>query len=336
MMKKVLLALLVVLSISIFAKATLYIYNWADYIPEDVIRAFEEKYDCRVVYDNYASNEEMYAKFKAGGGKGYDLIFPSGDYVSIMKKEGMLQKLDLSRIPNFKYLDKDILTKTTYDPNHEYSIPYMMGSTVVIVNKKYVKEYEKSWSIFDREDLRGRMTLLDDMREVLGAALKYLGYSVNTKNPKELEEAKQVVLRWKKNIAKFDASSYADGVVSGEYWVVHGYAEDVYQRIPEGEEEYFDFFIPKEGGTLWIDNMVIPKGAKNVDLAYKFINFILEPENAAKIADYLGLPSPNVEARKYMQTEPIYTIEDLKNCEFIEDVGEALELYNKIWLEIIM
>jgi spermidine/putrescine transport system substrate-binding protein len=118
--------------------------------------------------------------------------------------------------------------------------------------------------------------------------------------------------------------------------VVHGYAEDVYQRIPEGEEEYFDFFIPKEGGTLWIDNMVIPKGAKNVDLAYKFINFILEPENAAKIADYLGLPSPNVEARKYMQTEPIYTIEDLKNCEFIEDVGEALELYNKIWLEIIM
>lgn len=197
-MKRLLLVLFMLVSFMVFAKATLYIYNWADYIPEDVIRAFEEKYNCRVVYDTYASNEEMYAKFKAGGGKGYDLIFPSGDYVSIMSKEGMLQKLDLSRIPNFKYLDKEILAKTTYDPNHEYSVPYMMGSTVVIVNRKYVKEYEKSWSIFEREDLRGRMTLLDDMREVLGAALKYLGYSVNTKNPKELEEAKQVVLRWKR------------------------------------------------------------------------------------------------------------------------------------------
>jgi len=334
--KSLILLLTILLTFSAFGKATLYIYSWAGYVPEEIIRDFEKKFNCRVIYDTYASNEEMYAKIKAGGGKGYDVIFPSGDYVSIMIKEGLLQKIDHSKIPNFKYLDKEILKKTTFDPKHEYSVPYMMGATVVVVNKKYVKNYEKSWSIFERKDLKGKMTLLDDMREVLGAALKYLGYSVNTRNLKELEEAKKVVLRWKENILKFDSSSYADGVVTGEYWVVHGYAEDVYQRIPEGEEKNFDFFIPKEGGTLWIDSMVIPKGAANVDLAHKFINFILDPKNAARIADYLGLPSPNVEARKYMKTKPIYSFEDLLKCEFIEDLGEFLEVYNRIWQEIIM
>ncbi|MBT1248172.1 MULTISPECIES: extracellular solute-binding protein [unclassified Thermosipho (in: thermotogales)] len=316
-------------------KKVLYIYNWEEYIPDEVIKSFEEKYNCKVVYDSFASNEEMYAKIKAGGG-GYDIVFPSGDHVSIMKKEGLLLKLDLNKIPNFKYLDPEILGKTIYDENHEYSVPYMMGSTGICVNKKYVKDYSHSWNIFLDQKLKGRMTLLDDMREVFGGALKYLGYSVNTTNPKEIEEAKQLILKWKENIVKFDASSYANGIVNGEYWVVHGYGEDIFQRIPEGKEDNFDFFIPEEGGTLWIDNMVILKSAKNVDLAYKFINHILDPKNAAIIADFLALPSPNIEARKYIKEKPIYTIEDLKNCEFINDIGSAIELYNKAWQEIIM
>ncbi|MDK2885604.1 MAG: spermidine/putrescine transport system substrate-binding protein [Thermosipho sp. (in: thermotogales)] len=326
---------IIVTIVAIPKKKVLYIYNWEEYIPQEVIESFEKEYNCTVVYDSFASNEEMYAKIKAGG-SGYDIVFPSGDHVSIMKKEGMLLKLDLSKIPNFKYLDENVLNKTTYDPNHEYSVPYMLGSTGICVNKKYVKDYKHSWSIYEDERLKGHMTLLDDMREVLGGALKYLGYSVNTTNPDEIEQAKNLVLKWKQNIVKFDASSYANGIVNGEYWVVHGYAEDIFQRVPEGEEENYDFFIPEEGGTLWIDNMVILKDAKHVDLAYKFINHILDPKNAALIADFLGLPSPNVEARKYITTEPIYTIEELKNCEFIEDVGEYIDLYNKAWQEIIM
>ena len=333
-----LILVVVVVVVAILAipkKKVLYIYNWEEYIPQEVIDSFEEKYNCEVVYDSFASNEEMYAKIKAGA-SGYDIVFPSGDHVSIMKKEGMLLKLDLSKIPNFKYLDQNVLSKTTYDPNHEYSVPYMLGSTGICVNKKYVSDYNHSWSIYENESLKGRMTLLDDMREVLGGALKYLGYSVNTTNPKEIEEAKELVLKWKENIVKFDASSYANGIVNGEYWVVHGYAEDIFQRVPEGEEDNYDFFIPEEGGTLWIDNMVILKDAKNVDLAYKFIDHILDPQNAAIIAEFLGLPSPNVEARKFITSEPIYNIEDLKNCEFIEDVGEYIDLYNKAWQEIIM
>ncbi|QIV78650.1 extracellular solute-binding protein [Fervidobacterium pennivorans subsp. shakshaketiis] len=340
-MKKFLLFAFVIVVFSVFfllsscnKSSVLRIYNWADYIPEEVIQQFEKEYNCKVIYDTFASNEEMFAKIKSGG-TGYDIVFPSGDHVKMMINEGLLEKLDLSKIPNFKNIDPIVLSKTTYDPNHEYSVPYMMGTTGLIVNKKYLKDYEKSWSIYERADLKGKMTLLDDMREVFGAALKYLGYSVNTTNPDEIEQAKQVILKWKENIVKFDATTYAQGVVNGEFWVVHGYPENVFQLIPEEDLENFEFFVPKEGGTLWIDSMVILKDAKNKDLAYKFINFILRPEIAAQISDYLMIPSPITDAQKYKKVEPLYTLDELSNCEIIDYIGEHIDLYNKAWEEII-
>ncbi|MGC8955468.1 MAG: extracellular solute-binding protein [Fervidobacterium sp.] len=312
----------------------LHIYNWADYIPQEVVEEFEKEYNCKIIYDTYSSNEEMYSKLKQAN-SGYDIVFPSGDHVRMMINDRILEKLDLSKIPNFKNLDPRVLEKTTYDPNHEYSVPYMMGTTGVIVNKKYVKDFQKSWSIFENPNLKDKMTLLDDMREVFGAALKYLGYSVNTTNPEEIEKAKQVILRWKENIVKFDATTYAQGVVNGEFWVVHGYPENVFQLIPEDELENFEFFVPKEGGTLWIDNMVILKDAKNKDLAYKFINFILKPEIAAKISDFLMIASPVTDAKKYKKQKDIYELSDLENCEIIDYIGEKIDLYNKAWEEII-
>jgi len=315
-------------------KSTLRIYNWADYIPQEVIEKFEKEYNCKVIYDAFASNEEMYAKIKSGG-SGYDIVFPSGYHVKMMILAGLLEKLDLSKIPNFKYLDELVLSKTTYDPNHEYSVPYLMGTTGIIVNKKYVKDFERSWSIFERKDLAGKMTLLDDMREVFGAALKYLGYSVNTTNYEEIKKAKELILKWKENIAKFDAANYAQGIVNGEFWVVHGYPENVFQLIPEEELENFEFVIPEEVSTLWIDSMVILKDAKNKELAYKFIDFILRPEIAAEIADFLYMPSPNKEAKKYRKMKPLYEISDLQNCEIIDYLGDKIDLYNKAWEEII-
>jgi len=340
-MKKLSFVILAILSILAILFSTscnksnvLHIYNWADYIPEDVIKEFEKEYNCKVVYDTYASNEEMFAKIKSGG-TGYDIIFPSGDHVKMMIMEGLLEKLDMSKIPNFNNLNPVVLSKTTYDPNHEYSVPYMMGTTGMIVNKKYLKDFEKSWSIYERKDLKDKMTLLDDMREVFGAALKYLGYSANTTNPEEIEKAKQVILKWKENIVRFDATTYAQGVVNGEFWVVHGYPENVFLQIPEEEMENFEFFVPKEGGTLWVDNMVILKDAKNKDLAYKFINFILRPEIAAKISDYLMIPSPVTDTVKYQQRKPLYNVEELSNCEIIDYLGKDIDLYNKAWEEII-
>ncbi|WP_448377230.1 extracellular solute-binding protein [Fervidobacterium sp.] len=340
-MKKIVLTILATIGIlTVFVLTscnrsnTLHIYNWADYIPEEVLQQFEKEYKCKVVYDTYASNEEMFAKIKSGG-TGYDIVFPSGDHVKMMIMAGLLEKLDMSKIPNFKNINETVLAKTNYDPNHEYSVPYMMGATGLIVNKKYLKDFEKSWSIYERKDLKDKMTLLDDMREVFGAALKYLGYSVNTTNPEEIEKAKQVILKWKENIVKFDATTYAQGVVNGEFWVVHGYPENVFQLIPEDEMENFEFFIPKEGGALWIDNMVILKDAKNKDLAYKFIDFILRPEIAAKISDFLMIPSPVKEAVNYQEVELLYNIEDLSNCEILDYLGKDIDLYNKAWEEII-
>ena len=150
-------------------KAKLFIYNWTYYIPDEVVREFERRFNATVVYDMYASNEEMFAKLKAGGG-GYDLVFPSGDYVSIMIREGMLEPIDTSKLPNFHLLDTAVLRKIRYDPGCRYSVPYMMGAAGITVNTEKITGYERSWNLFGRSDLKGRLTLLDDMREVLGAA----------------------------------------------------------------------------------------------------------------------------------------------------------------------
>ncbi len=314
-------------------KPKLYIYNWTYYIPDDVVKDFEKQFGVKVYYDMYASNEEMYAKLKAGG-SGYDLVFPSGDYVSIMIREGMLEKIDKSQIPNFSNLDTNVLPKISFDPGCDYSIPYMMGAAGISVNKEKVGEFDKSWSVFDNPKLQGRMTLLDDMREVLGAALKTLGYSVNSIDTTELEKAREVVMRWKKGIVKFDAEAFGKGFAAGEFWAVQGYAENVFLELDSASRGNVDFFIPKEGGPMYMDNMVMLKSAQNKELAYKFINFIHQPEIYARIADHLMLPSINVPARNFTKVKPNYQIEDLANSEFKEDLGEHIELYNKIWQEI--
>lgn len=314
-------------------KQKLYIYNWTYYIPDAVIKEFEQRFNVSVIYDMYASNEEMFAKLKAGG-TGYDLIFPSGDYVSIMAREGMIDSIDKSKIPNFSFLDSTVLSKITFDPDCKFSVPYMLGAAGVTVNKNKVSKYEKSWNLFNRADLKGRMTLLDDMREVLGAALKTLGYSVNTTNPEELQKAKELVLKWREKIVKFDAEAFAKGFAAGEFWVVHGYAENVFLELDSSMRENVEFFIPKEGSAMYMDNMVILKDAKNKELAYKFINFVHEPQVYAKIVDFLMLPSINIEARQLRKVKPSYDIPDLVNSEFKEDLGTNLELYNKIWQEI--
>jgi spermidine/putrescine transport system substrate-binding protein len=297
------------------SKPKLYVYNWTYYIPDEVVKEFETRFNATVVYDMYASNEEMYAKLKAGGG-GYDLVFPSGDYVSVMIKENMCIELDKSRIPNFSLLDTTILKKIKFDPECRFSVPYIMGAAGVTVNRKYVKEYVKSWDIFNRSDLKGRMTLLDDMREVLGAALIMDSQSVNSVDKTALEKAKTRVMQWRENIVKFDAESFGKGFAAGEFWVVQGYAENVFLELDSAARADADFFIPDEGSSMYIDNMVMLKNSKNTDLAYKFINFIHEPAVYAKIADFLMLPSINVEARKFRKVKPNYDIDDLQNSEF--------------------
>ncbi|GHV86289.1 spermidine/putrescine ABC transporter substrate-binding protein [Spirochaetia bacterium] len=312
----------------------LYIYNWTYYTPPSVIEKFEKEYGVTVVYDEFASNEEMYAKLQAGG-SGYDIIFPSGDYVSIMISQDMLEKIDKSKLSNLENVDPLVLQKAAYDPQMNYSVPYYWGAAGIAVNTAKVPSYEKSWSIFGRPDLKGRMTMLDDMREVFGDALVYLGYSVNTKNPSELARARELVNNtWKPNLTKFDAEAFGKGYANGDFWVVQGYAEVVYEEIA-GDEELLKntvFFIPSVGGPAYIDSMCIYKGARNIDLAYKFIDFIHRPEIYAEFTDFFGFPATaNSKAGTFKQEKPLYTTADIVNTELKDDLGEALEMYNDAW-----
>ncbi len=317
-------------------KPALHVYNWTDYMNPDLIAQFEKEFDCKVVRDFYDSNEAMFAKIKAGGG-GYDVIFPSGYMISIMRQQGMLQKLDLSLIPNLKHIDP-LLVPLISDPAMTYSVPYMAGSTGIGYVTNRIPDFVPSWTMFDRADLKGRITLLNDMRETIGAALKSLGFSYNTTNVQELEQARDVVIRWKRNIAKFESDQYKNGLVSAEFLMTHGFSGDVLQVVAENEG--IAFVVPQEGTSIAIDEMVIPATAKQVGLAHAFINFMHRPEVAAANIEYVHYRCPNVAAYERLPPEvrndPTIFLPDavLQRCEVIKDLGEDNARFARIWDQI--
>ncbi|MCL2214148.1 MAG: extracellular solute-binding protein [Treponema sp.] len=335
------LAVLLMPVISCDSRERLYIYNWTYYIPDSVIDKFEEEFNVRVVYDEFASNEEMFAKLRSTRSSrgSYDVVFPSGYYIPIMIREDMLERIDKSKIDNLKNIDPEVLSKTTYDPHMEYSVPYFYGAAAIIVNTARVPDYKESWSIFAREDLRGRMTMLDDLREVMGDALVYLGYSVNSINLAQITEARDIVNNlWKPNLVKFDAETFGKGYANEDFWVVHGYPEVVYEEIADNEQLMSNtvVFIPDEGGPSYIDTMAILKNARNIDLAHKFINFIHRPDIFAEFTDEFGLPATvNIPARRLKEGISLYSENELQRTELTMDIGDSLELYNDAWFNVI-
>jgi len=331
-------ALIVSAAVSCSSRQRLYIYNWTYYTPDSVIEKFEKEFNVRVIYDEFASNEDMYAKLKAGGAN-YDVIFPSCYFISIMMQEGMLEKIDHLKMSNLKNIDPDILKKAVYDPKMEYSVPYYYNPAGIAVNTARVPDFQRSWSIFGREDLRNRMTMLDDMREVFGGALIHLGYSVNSTDPDQITAAKDLINNsWKPNLTKFDSESFGKGYANGDFWVVHAYAEVVYEEIIDNPQLLKNtvFFIPDEGSPACIDNMCILKGAKNIDLAHKFIDFIHRPDIYAEFVNTFDFPSAvNIPARNFKKGGQMYSVEDMINTEMIDDPGAALEHYNNAWFNSI-
>lgn len=333
---KHILGLLFVFTLGSFAAETLHVYTWADYVNPDVVEAFEEQHNCKVVIDTFDSNESMYAKLKAGA-TGYDLIFPTSYMIQPMEQEGMLLELDHSKLPNLRNIDPEILVKV-HDRAMKRSVPYTLGYAVIAYRKDKVKDVAASWATFDRPDIAQRMTLFDDMRETLGAALKLLGHSINTRDDAQLAAARDVVIRWKKNAARFDNEGYKAGLDSGEFLVVHGYSGDLFQVMNENPD--VDVVIPKEGVTASCDEMVIPKTAPNPGLAHAFINHLLEPPVAASNMEWMGYLCPNTPALKMATPEflrnPAVTIPDevKAKSEVIQDLGADLAKYTKVWDEI--
>ena len=315
---------------------SLYLYGWADYIPHEIYEDFEKETGIHVVEDIFSSNEEMYTKLKAGG-DGYDIVMPSSDYVEIMMKEGMIEKLDKSKISTLENIAPFIMKKLqAFDTNNDYAVPYNTSVTVIAVNKNYVKDYPKSFDIFNREDLQGRMTLLDDMREVMTSALAIHGYDQKTPSVEAMEKAKQTILSWKKNIAKFDSESYGKGFAAGDFWVVQGYPDNIFRELSEEERANVDLIIPEVGAFGAIDSFVILGNAKHKENAYKFIEYIHRPEVYAKLSDILELPSINEPAAKLMKTKPLYDLSELEKVQVLMDIHETLDLQNKYWQEILI
>ncbi len=319
-------------------KPTLNFYTWSDYISMENVREFEKEYNCVVKIDTFDSNEFMYSKIKSGA-TGYDLILPTSYMAKIMNDEGLLETLDKTQLPNIVNIDPAFLENISSDKEMTYSVPFLIGFTCIAYNKEKVTDIEESWSIFGNEKYKNRMTMLDDVFETIGATLKYLGHSMNSTEDAHVKEAKELLMQWKKNLAKFDNEVYKTGLASGEFYIVQGYSGDLFQ-VMEDRMDDFAYFIPKEGSSMSSDDFVILKSAKNKDLAYKFINFMNTKEVAAKNMEETYFFSPVIGANDLID-------EDLKElvyldpktyevCEAIKDLGEDRNKFIKAWEEIKM
>jgi len=312
------------------------VYTWADYINPEIVARFESEHGCRVVIDTFDSNESMYAKLKAGAA-GYDVITPSSYMVSLMHAQGMLQAFDHGRLPNLAHVDRDYLAKAI-DKTMDHSAPYMVVNTVIGYLESRVPDFVPSTSMFERRDLKGRMTLLNDMRETIGAGLKSLGYSINTRDERELREARDVVLRWKKNIAKFENEQYKTGLASGEFLVVQGYSGDILQIQKENPD--VRLAVPREGIVISVDDLAIPVTAQEKDLAHAFINFLHEPAVAAANSNFIKYLCPNTGSYPLLGSDirdnpAVFLSPELRaKSEILADLGAANALYVKIWDEI--
>ena len=326
----------------------LHIYTWCDYIAPEVIEGFEQKNGCRIVVDTFDSNEAMYAKLKAGG-TGYDLIMPSSYQIATMAKEGMIDEIDHTKCPNVKKNFDTSFSSQILDPTFKYNVPYAVTYTgfAYLKDKVPAGADVNSWSILSNPAFKGRISLLDDIREVIGAGLMYLGYSINSTNPAEIDAAVAQILKWRANIRKFDGESYKTEVPNGSTFLGHGYSTDVTQVIVGDEEsgaparDDIGFALPKEGYTIAFDEMVVAKDAAEKDLAYAFIDYIYEGEVAKANMEYICGPNPvkpgidllDADYRAVIVLNP----EQLKLGQVLkgfDDQPEVQELYNKAWDKI--
>jgi spermidine/putrescine transport system substrate-binding protein len=328
----------------------LHLYNWNQYIAPETVKRFEEACGCKVEQSFYADNSELMAKI-AGGARGYDVMIPTSNYIADLAQGGFLQPLDKGQLPNLKNVAPAYMD-TSFDPGNVYSAPYAYTVTMLGYNEQALQQAGvtvDSWAaIFDPvilEKIKGRVTVLDSPDELMAAALKYLGYSVNDRDPRHWEEARNVILKAKPYWAAFKASGYIELLAAGDIVLAHGYSSDIYLADQGAKEAGKDFRIrhamPKEGAVLALDAMVISKDAPRPDLAHQFINFMLDGRNSAELTNMLGTGNPNAAAMEYITPE----IKSMKAVFPDEQAARKLEmlkpmnteertLLNRIWTEI--
>jgi spermidine/putrescine transport system substrate-binding protein len=310
---------------------------WANYLSPETIARFTQKTGIRLNVSNYSSNEELLAKIQAGAA-GIDVAVPSESMVSVLKKLDLLLPLDPSLIPNKAGLDPKY-TGQSFDPKNEFSLPYAWTSVGLAINRDLYKGELKSYKeLLTKTDVAGKFSLLDDNREALGAALKALGYSINTSNTDELSKA-QAMLKAAKPRVKMFTSDTIDPLVNKEIAIAQTFSSDALQAAKRSKSK-IEFIIPEEGSTRAIDNLVILKSAKNTKEGQELINFLIaEDSNLEFVEKNMG--GPVVLATKKALPKDLATSQTLypsdavlKKLEPVYDVGEATRQYDRIWTEI--
>ena len=314
---------------------SLRIFMWTDNIPSDVYTDFEKETGIKIIEDAISSNEEIYAKIKASGG-GYDIVTPSLDYATIMMQEGLLAALDTTQMPNLTNIDPNIMKHVlAIDKDHQYIMPFAFGPTVIAYDKTLVTDDVTGFDIFSNPAYAGRMLLLNDMREVMGSALIYLGYGIDETNDIAMQEVAALLTEWKKNILRFDSDSFQLAYANGEVDLVQGYPDTIIPNLTEEKKANTKFIVPLKGGMMWLDNFLVLKDAPNKEAAMKFINYVHRPEIYARIMDHIESLSLNVPARKLVAVEASINYDDLSRSTMLTAISEeAIAIQARVWENI--
>lgn len=340
--KILLLSLCLIINVSLLVgcdnsnKKEINIFNWTEYIPQNVLDDFEKEYGIKVNYSNYSSNDELLAKLKSSSEGTYDVIVPSDYMMEIMSKSGLIQELDKSKFTNFKNLDEAALNQD-FDKDNSYSVPFLAGGVAIAINTDIVKEDIKSYKDLLNSKYKESIVLLDEQRAVIGMALKATNHSMNDYSDESLNDAKEYLMKLKPNIKAFDSDSPKTALITGEAGI--GVIWNAEISLAMSEKDNIKVVYPQEGIYLNMDNFAIPKGAKNIDSAYLFIDYMLRPEVITKVSE--AYPYRVINKAAYDILSDSYKNnkasnipkEEIVKGEYIKDIGENTSKFDKLWSE---
>jgi spermidine/putrescine-binding protein len=312
------------------------LYVWSAYIPDQTLQSFERETGIRLNFSTYDSNEALLEKMESGVAD-YDVIVPSDYMVAILKRENLLERMDLQQIPNLRNISTRF-RNLSYDPGNQYSVPFLWSTSGIGYNKTKVNGPVDSWSILWDPRYKDRMLMLDDAREAFGVALKRKGYSYNTTESHALIEAQELLLEQKPLLKAYNSTSFDELLLAGDVWIAHAWSGNVAMVMQQNPD--LDFVIPKEGASLSVENFCIPATATHVREAYALIDFLLDAKVGAEITNFSYYPNTNEAAKAYvfreiLRNHAVYQdSETLARCEFAKDIGPASQLIDRLWTEI--
>lgn len=324
-----------------------YVYNWGEYIDESVIKQFEDETGIKVIYDMFETNEEMYPVIEAGGVK-YDVVCPSDYMIQKMAENNLLAEINFNNVPNLKEIDPKYLEMSkSFDPENKYSVPYCWGTVGILYNTSMVapEDVPAKWSDLWDEKYKDNILMQDSVRDAFMVALKSLGYSMNTTNEAEINEAKELLIRQKPLVQAYVIDQVRDKMIGGEAAVGVIYSGEmlyIQNEVKDLDLDYsLEYVIPEEGTNLWLDSWVIPANAPNKENAEKWINFLCRPDIAKKNFEYITYPTPNKGAfdlldPEFQNNKAVFPDADtLKNSEVYQYLGDEVDsLYNEAWKEV--